>query len=337
MVRRTRPPRPDATHAMTLTPLQESCQQCGQPLWVGYHGHRTVTKLDGLWKLTIVVRRCMQPECPCYHVAYRPEEEGGWALPHGEFGLEVIALIGRWRFREHRSVPEMHRMLLASGVSITERSVTNLMQRYEELVALRVMDHERIKARLQKQGRVILAIDGLQPDVGHEVLWVVRDCLSEEILLARPLLSSSQGDLTTLLTEVKEQLDQLKVAVKGVISDGEETIGSAVAFVFPKVPHQLCQFHYLKDATEPLYDADRHAKTQLKKQVRGVRPLERALEDRSDPEAQAIRGYCLAVRSSLTDDGRAPLDASGLKLQERLTQISDSIARVAQKKACHQL
>ena len=86
MVRRTRPPRPEATHAMTLTPLHESCQQCGQLLWVAYHGHRTVTKLDGLWKLTIVVRRCIQPECPRYHVAYRPEEEGGWALPHGELG-----------------------------------------------------------------------------------------------------------------------------------------------------------------------------------------------------------------------------------------------------------
>src|SRR5436309_3752660 len=130
MVRRTRPPRPQATHAMTLTPLKEYCEQCGQLLRVGYHGHRTVTKLDGLWKLTIVVRRCMQPECPCYHVAYRPEEEGGWALPHGEFGLEVIALIGSFRFREHRSVPEMHRALVARGVSITQRSVTNLMQRY---------------------------------------------------------------------------------------------------------------------------------------------------------------------------------------------------------------
>jgi hypothetical protein len=205
-----------------------------------------------------------------------------------------------------------------------------------ELVALRVADQERIKAQLQKQGRVILAIDGLQPDVGHEMLWVIRDCLSEEILLARPLLSSSQGDLTTLLTEVKDQLEQLAVPVKGVISDGQETIGSAVAFVFPKVPHQLCQFHYLKDAVDPLYDADRHAKTQLKKYVRGVRPLERALEERSDPEADAIRGYCLAVRSSLTDDGRPPLDASGLKLHERLTQISESIAHVEEKKVFHQ-
>lgn len=281
-----------------------------------------------------MVRRCVQPECPRYHVAYRPEEEGSWALPHGECGLEVIALIGRWRYSEHRSVPEMHRLLLARGVSITERSVTHLMQRYEELVTLRITDHERIKTRLQKQGHVILALDGLQPDVGHEVLWVVRDCLSEEILLARPLLSSTQADLTALLTEVKDQLKELAIPVKGVISDGEDTIGSAVALVFPKVPHQLCQFHYLKDATKPLYDADRHAKKELKKHLRGVRPIERALDQQSTPENQAIRRYCLAVRASLTDDGRSPLQPSGLKLFDRMTQIRDSIARVQEKKAC---
>lgn len=334
---RGRTSRQEATHSIKLTPLKESCEECGQPLWVAYHGSRTVTKLDGLWKLTIVVRRCIHPECPRYHVAYRPEEEGRWALPHGEFGLEVIALIGQWRFREHRSVPEMHRSLLSHGVSITERSVTHLMQRYEELVALRITDQQRLKMRLQQQGHVILALDGLQPDVGHEVLWVVRDCLSEEILLARPLLSSTQGDLTALLTEVKCQLKQLEVPVKGVISDGEETIGSAVAFVFPEVPHQLCQFHYLKDATKPLYEADRHAKTQLKKHLRGVRPIERALEEQSTAENDAIRGYCLAVRAALTDDGRSPLHPSGLKLHDRVTLVSDSLARVQEKKACHRL
>jgi hypothetical protein len=164
----------------------------------------------------------------------------------------------------------------------------------------------------------------------------VRDCLSGRILLARSLLSSTQGDLTALLSEVKDHLQQMEVPVKGVISDGEETIGSAVAFVFPQLPHQLCHFHYLRDAVQPLYEADRHAKTQLKKHVRGVRPLERALEACSDPEAEAMRGYCLAVRSALTDDGRAPLETSGLKLQDRLTQVSDSLARIEQKKAFHQ-
>jgi hypothetical protein len=287
--------------------------------------------------LTLVIHQCVQSDCPNYHRRQRPEEEGGWALPHGEFGLDVIALLGQWRFREHRSVPEMHQALLARGVNIALRSVTHLMHRYEELVALRITDHERIKARLQKQGQVLLALDGLQPDVGHEVLWVVRDCLSAEILLARPLLSSTQGDLTALLQEVKHLLEQLEVPVKGVISDGEETIGSAVAFVFPKVPHQLCQFHYLKDATKLLYEADRHAKTQLKKHLRGVRPIERAEDSYKTPENEAIRGYCLAVRASLTDDGRSPLQPSGLRLYDRITQVSDSIARVQEKKGCHPL
>ena len=288
--------------------------------------------LEGLWQLRVVICQCHTPTCPRYHVRYHPEEEGRWALPHGEFGLDVIALIGAWRETAHRSVPEMHQRLQARGLAISERAVTHLMQRYEELVSLRVTDRERIKARLQKQGHVILALDGLQPDVGHEVLWVVRDCLSEEILLARPLLSSTQGDLTALLMEVKRQLEPLHIPVHGILSDGEETIRSAAAFVFPEVPHQLCQFHYLKDAIAPFYEADRHAKTLLKKQVRGVRPIERALEERSTPENDAIRDYCLAVRASLTDDGRSPLEASGLRLHDRLTQVSDSIARVQEKK-----
>jgi hypothetical protein len=94
--------------------------------------------------LTLVIRQCIQSDCPTSHKRQRPEEEGRWALPHGEFGLDIIALIGQWRFREHRSVPEMHQALLARGVPIALRSVTHLMRRYEELVALRVADHERL-------------------------------------------------------------------------------------------------------------------------------------------------------------------------------------------------
>ena len=74
-------------------------------------------------------------------------KKGGFPLPHSEFGLEVIALIGGFRFQEHRSVPEMHQALQARGISIAQRSVTYLMQRYEELVTLRITDQERIKAR----------------------------------------------------------------------------------------------------------------------------------------------------------------------------------------------
>ena len=82
------------------------------------------------------------------------------------------------------------------------------------------------------------------------------------------------------------------------------------------MPHQLCHFHYLREAALPIYEADRHAKKELKKRVRGIRPIERKVEGRDDPEAEVIRGYCAAVRTALTDDGRPPLEASGLKLHD---------------------
>ena len=45
----------------------------------------------------------------------------------------------------------------------------------------------------QFQG-IQLAVDGLKPEVGHEALWGVRNRVSGEILLARPLLSEREAD-----------------------------------------------------------------------------------------------------------------------------------------------
>ena len=87
----------------------------------------------------------------------------------------------------------------------------------------------------------------------------------------------------------------------------------------------------LREAALPIFEADRHAKKELKKRVRGVRPVERAVEGRDDPEAEAVRGYCAAVRSAITDDGRPPLAASGLKLADRLEAVVASLDRVAEK------
>jgi hypothetical protein len=321
--------RPAATAHRYLEPLRSRCWLCGGPLWMAYHATRTVATLDGLCQVRLKVRRCEHKACARYHHPYRPEEEGALALPKGEFGLDIIALIGALRYAEHRTVPEIHQQLRARGVSIAERTVTYLVERYEELVALRLADQTRLQEVLRQQGRVILALDGLQPDVGHEVLWVLRDCLSGEVLLARSLLSATAADLAALLRELQQALP---VPIGGIISDGQHAVRKAVQAVLPDVPHQLCQFHYLRDAAQPIYEADRHAKKELKKQVRGVRPIERALEDRTDPEAEAIRGYCLAVRSALTDDGPPPLCASGLKLHDRLQAIQDSIERVAEKR-----
>ncbi len=144
-----------ATAAQILTPLRMQCSECGQTMWVAYHTHRTITTLNGVYRLTLHVRRCHNRQCLRYLCPYRPEEEGRWALPHGEFGLDVIALVGTLRYTSHRSVPEIHQTLRDRGVPIAERTVTHLLQRYEELVALHLADQHRLRERFKDRSSLL--------------------------------------------------------------------------------------------------------------------------------------------------------------------------------------
>jgi hypothetical protein len=327
-MRKRRRPRPQPDRALSLVPITLDCPECQHRLHADYNNFRTITTLEGVLRLTLTIRRCPHPDCPRFLRPYRPEAEPHFALPYHEFGLDVMATVGRLRYAEHRSIPEIHRELTRRGLVVAVRTVTNLLDRYDELRALASADPKRLEPLLRDQRRVILAIDGLQPDVGHEVLWVLRDCLSGEILLARSLLSSTAKDLAGLITEVREALP---VPITGAISDGQDSIRKAVARALPGVPHQLCHFHYLREAAQPISEADRHAKKGLKKRVRGIRPIERQAEQtgEDDEEAEIVRGYCAAVRAALTDDGLPPLAAAGLKLHERLSRIAASLDRVA--------
>jgi Transposase, Mutator family len=330
-MRKRRRPRPQPDCTLNLTPIQLDCPECRQWLHADYNNFRTITTLEGTIHVTLLIRRCHNLACSRFLRPYRPEAEPHFALPYHEFGLDVVALVGSLRYAEHRSIPEIHRELTSRGVPLAQRTVTNLLDRYDELKALSTADPKRLGPLLGSQGRVILAIDGLQPDVGHEVLWVLRDCLSGEILLAKSLLSSTAKDLAGLITAVQKALP---VPITGVVSDGQDSLRKAVKKALPGIPHQLCQFHYLREAAKPIAEADRHAKKELKKRVRGIRPIERQAEktleqDPDDAEAEIVRGYCAAVRAALTDDGLPPLAASGLKLQARLCRIAASLDRVA--------
>jgi hypothetical protein len=82
--------RPQATMERDLEPVQRACPGCGELLYAAYRTARTVTTLEGVCHLTLRVRQCRNRDCLRYRCPYRPEEEGLWALPHGEFGLDVI-------------------------------------------------------------------------------------------------------------------------------------------------------------------------------------------------------------------------------------------------------
>jgi hypothetical protein len=230
--------RPPAAHQVTLDLFETTCRACASQMRMGHHSHRTVATLQGVTRLTLKVYRCRNMKSSRFHQPTRPEEEGGWALPHGEFGLDVIALVGTLRYQQQRSVPQIHEEPLKRGLPIAQRTVTDLLYRYEELLALHLTDTKRLKMRLNNQQQVILALDGLQPDVGHEVLWLLRDCSSGEVLVAHSLLGATEKDLVPLLEEAASLCRELEIPIKGVITDGQRSVRNAVASALPGIPHQ---------------------------------------------------------------------------------------------------
>src|SRR5258708_10244963 len=94
----------DTFSLQTFEPLSTMCLTCGKSAHIAYYTQRTVTTLEGRYRLRLAVCRCTPPECLRHHRPYRPEAEGAWALPHGECRLYAIALVGFLRYCRHQSL-----------------------------------------------------------------------------------------------------------------------------------------------------------------------------------------------------------------------------------------
>jgi len=92
------------------------------------------------------------------------------------------------------------------------------------------------------------------------------------------------------------------------------------------------QFHFFRNLAQPVADADRAMKKRIKKTLRGIAPVERSLAAHADAAGVAqATAYCIALRATLTDPGKPPLDPGGLKMVTRLQQVDQSLATSREK------
>src|SRR5262249_30770159 len=155
---------------------------------------------------------------------------------------------------------------------------------------------------------------------GNEQLWVVREVHSGAIVAAANLQQASAPVLAQLLRPV--QATGLRVL--GVVSDAQESVRLAVAEVFPGVPHQLCQYHALREATALVGEADRHLLVQVKKDLRALREVEERTRQRAterqaagqapDPIDRVVLDTVLALRQVVRERGTQPLDFGALRV-----------------------
>jgi len=306
---------------------------------------RTVITLAGVIKLNHAGYRCPDPQCVGHRRTYRSVEADALALPHFTYGLDIVLLVGRLRLREHQTVDEIHQELLTRleplGVKIARREILYLFEAYCTLLraSSEAKDDQQWLAQVKKNGGIIVSVDGIQPEKGNETVYLVRDALTGRVLAAENVTSSETAVMKALLAPVVALEVERKVKVLGTITDAQESELKAVEALWPKVPHQVCQFHALRDASKSAFEADKQVKTAMRKRLqpklRAVRKqIKKRLSTASPDEAKQLAvldDYASGVLTALNTDGLQPFKYATVEESSMLDEIEASLQQLLKK------
>lgn len=345
-----------------LRPEMSQCPHCGSKLAYSHPAWaKPVYELSGARFVTSLGFRCSNVGCPHPKTVYRSALGESLSMKGSTYGLDVVVHIGHLWLHENHNRSEIHAQI-KDRVPLSERHVQNLFESYLALLRCEQgANLVQLPTLAQKQGGLILSLDGLRPENGNESLYILREVLSGLVLWAVNLQEAGQATLAALLKPVAE----LELPVLGVISDAQESIRLAVSQVFVGVPHGFCHFHVLREAAKPIFEADRHMKKEIKKQVRDLRGVERVVEKKlgmnpvtdaplaaaseppaepgpretpslaspSSPEAaEVVRDVAWAMRQTLLEKGQTPFSLGGLRVYEDLDTLGQTVEYCLAKK-----
>ena len=284
-----------------LDVLDRDCPACGRMMHICDHRYRHFYTLDGPVELVCKLNHCPDPRCPGHARTRSPEVEPTIALPGWGIAWDVFCWIGHRRFSRHWSIPQIRGELHDRfAIDLTEPGIANYIRRYQAMLAARQQDPEALRRHYQGTEALILSIDGLQPEKGHETLYVVRELTGKRVWFAEALLSATAAEVQRLIARAKQWADALGKPVALWVSDKQDAFVTGIAAEFPGVPHRYCANHFLRDLARPVLEADSHAKVQMRRKVRGLRGIERSVLKRR--RASAPEGPPAAVAVTAPDD-----------------------------------
>ena len=342
-----------------LDVLDRHCSVCGRRMYICDHRYRHLHTLEGPVELVCKLNHCPDPHCPGHTKTKSPEIEASIAPPHWAIGWDVFCWIGHRRCSRHWAIPRIRAELFDTyRIALSDDAIGQYIHRYQVLLAARQQDPVALLRQYRAVDELILSIDGLQPEKGHETLYVVRELTQKRAWFAEALISATADEVRRLIAQAKGWAEALGKPVGLWLSDRQDAFVTGIASEFPGVPHRYCRNHFLRDVAKPVAEIDSHAEVRMRKKVRGLRKIEQAVlkrqgvaapgdaagtgteststvtVERADPAAPqadaagaVVLDYCAAVRGILDDDQGGPLHPPGLRMAEALDEVRASIQR----------
>ena len=154
---------------LTLEGGDKNCTACGRTTTVCDHRHRHIFTLPGPMRMTMKRTHCPDTFCIKHSTTLSPEAELGIAVPYWAIEWDVFVWIGHRRYSRHWSAPQIRVELMDTyGFRISDDAIEQYIKRYEVMLAARQQDSEQLRHAYEGIEDLILTIDGLQPEKGHE-------------------------------------------------------------------------------------------------------------------------------------------------------------------------
>ena len=189
-----------------------------------------------------------QLECPRCKAVYFSEELRKLVPLHCTFGFDVIEYVGKALFLRSRNNREIMNELASGNITISEREVSFLGQKFIIYLALAHQDsNDKLRLSMSRRGGYILHVDGTcEGNSPH--LFCGLDGISEIVLGAIKTPSEKKEELIPFFQRIKKQYG----TPIALVHDMGVAILGAIAAVFPGIADFICHFHFLRDIGKDL-------------------------------------------------------------------------------------
>lgn len=245
--------------------LNKACIVCGSKVKFKYpDGGKLVHTLEGDIYQVMNYYACSDEVCEMSKKAFNPSPRFDYG--DGYFGADVFRLVAD-EFLLFNQKPDQihHRLITSYQLDISSATIARMCDDILQLKSLKI--DEKTLEIIQEQGYILLGLDGQDPGRDAPSIWCFMDLISNRILATRKFDSFNHE---VLYNTIEEILKLYGVKIIGWVSDKQNVITKCHDTFYLEIPHQYCQYHFLRNTWNHLVALDSTVYLALRKVINGL-------------------------------------------------------------------
>ncbi|QEE17039.2 hypothetical protein DSAG12_02871 [Promethearchaeum syntrophicum] len=240
--------------------ISRACPICKSPIEFAFADNgKKVHTLEGIIHQVVNYYKCSKATCPNSSSYFNPISRFDFGKSY--YGKDVLQFIADEVLLLDQTPQQIHKRLkIKYQLKVSLRTVQRI---YRDILLIKSNSiDETTRNIISKSKKILLAIDGQDPDKGHDSLWLFTDLLTNRVL--RTVLVKTMPHMR-IHQEIEEIKQDYGVPIVGVVSDKQNNLVKCMRDKYPDIPHQFCTFHFCQQMWKHLEIFDGNLYGKLKK------------------------------------------------------------------------